>query len=179
MTSLIDIMGLPQGEKVDLMNQKYDHWFRWHDSEQTEVDSTGDQNDFTHGYAYLRFVSDDFLAEDRTEAINKPDAGWYIDVRDSAGFVFVFTYYGTGTLAEEAARAAYARFEKAYESWENDRQVEGCSCGQADKGAPGHDQFEHVDYPHHPGHLIDCPACEAKCHCTPDTTECVWSGHDA
>lgn len=36
----------------------------------------------------------------------------------------------------------------------------------------------HVPYPHEPGRLYDCPACEAKCHCKPDETECIWSGHD-
>lgn len=34
----------------------------------------------------------------------------------------------------------------------------------------------HVDYPHEPGRLYDCPACEAACHCTPGTTECVFEG---
>jgi hypothetical protein len=36
---------------------------------------------------------------------------------------------------------------------------------------------EHADYPHEPGRLYDCQACEASCHCTADGTECVWSGH--
>ncbi|MEW9530621.1 hypothetical protein [Microbispora sp. NPDC049125] len=57
----------------------------------------------------------------------------------------------------------------------------------------------HVDYPHQPGRLPDCPACEAECHCGEDhdescvagpfahpmndgklyhTTRCVWPGHD-
>ena len=31
---------------------------------------------------------------------------------------------------------------------------------------------KHVDYPHFPGTLYDCPACEARCHCT-DATPCV------
>lgn len=40
----------------------------------------------------------------------------------------------------------------------------------------------HSDYPHNPGYLPDCPACEAVCHCGPGVadgreTECVWSGH--
>lgn len=36
----------------------------------------------------------------------------------------------------------------------------------------------HVNYPHEPGRLYDCPACEAQCHCDadPGTTECVYSG---
>ncbi|MFE6739848.1 hypothetical protein [Streptomyces tubercidicus] len=56
------------------------------------------------------------------------------------------------------------------------------------------DQEEHVDYPHEPGRLLDCPACESRCHCGEahdgscthpmgdgklhHTTECVWPGHE-
>ena len=34
----------------------------------------------------------------------------------------------------------------------------------------------HVDYPHEPGRLYDCPACEAQCHCgdLSRTTPCVY-----
>lgn len=55
--------------------------------------------------------------------------------------------------------------------------------------------MEHVDYPHEPGYLYDCLACEAECHCgeTHDetcthpmndgklyhTTQCVYSGDHA
>jgi hypothetical protein len=38
------------------------------------------------------------------------------------------------------------------------------------------DEPEHVDYPHEPGRLHGCPACEFRCHCTPDTAECVFDG---
>jgi hypothetical protein len=34
----------------------------------------------------------------------------------------------------------------------------------------------HVDYPHEPGRLHDCPACEVACHCTPGDAECVFEG---
>jgi hypothetical protein len=34
----------------------------------------------------------------------------------------------------------------------------------------------HADYPHEPGRLYGCPACEAACHCTPGDAECVYSG---
>jgi hypothetical protein len=39
-------------------------------------------------------------------------------------------------------------------------------------------EVKHADYPHHAGKLYDCPACEARCHCTgdPADTECVFSG---
>lgn len=45
---------------------------------------------------------------------------------------------------------------------------------------PGADQATtHVDYPHLPGRLPDCPACQAHCHCTPGDAECVYDGsHD-
>lgn len=40
---------------------------------------------------------------------------------------------------------------------------------------------KHVDYPHEPGRLYDCPACEARCHCTAavtrgEETECIFEG---
>ena len=35
----------------------------------------------------------------------------------------------------------------------------------------------HNEYPHEPGYLYDCEACESSCHCTPGNAECVWSGH--
>lgn len=34
----------------------------------------------------------------------------------------------------------------------------------------------HVTYPHEPGYLVDCPRCEAGCHCTPGHAECVFEG---
>ena len=38
----------------------------------------------------------------------------------------------------------------------------------------------HADYPHEPGRLHGCPACEARCHCTPGDAQCVYDGpHDA
>lgn len=36
--------------------------------------------------------------------------------------------------------------------------------------------MEHVEYPHVSGYLIDCPACEARCHCRPGYAECVFEG---
>ena len=38
------------------------------------------------------------------------------------------------------------------------------------------DEPAHADYPHEPGRLYGCPACEAACHCTPGDAECVYSG---
>lgn len=33
--------------------------------------------------------------------------------------------------------------------------------------------YVHADYPHEPGRLYDCPACEAVCHCAPGTAPCI------
>lgn len=41
------------------------------------------------------------------------------------------------------------------------------------------DALQHADYPHEPGTLYDCAACEARCHCTPDDAECIYSGTHA
>jgi|SRR5215469_2873528 len=39
-----------------------------------------------------------------------------------------------------------------------------------------HTDTSHVEYPHEPGRLHDCPGCEARCHCTAGHTECVFEG---
>lgn len=49
---------------------------------------------------------------------------------------------------------------------------QSCGCG----GTEQHGEPAHADYPHEPGRLYDCPACEAKCHCTPGYTQCVFTG---
>lgn len=46
-----------------------------------------------------------------------------------------------------------------------------------------HDEATHSDYPHWPGYLIGCHACDGSCHCGPEVeagevTQCVWEGHD-
>jgi hypothetical protein len=37
-------------------------------------------------------------------------------------------------------------------------------------------ELAHADYPHEPGRLYDCPACEDHCHCKPGETECIFEG---
>ena len=32
----------------------------------------------------------------------------------------------------------------------------------------------HISYPHHPGEIYDCPACESQCFCEPGMSECVY-----
>jgi hypothetical protein len=41
---------------------------------------------------------------------------------------------------------------------------------------PDGEPIRHVSYPHLPGRLYDCPACEARCHCTPGDAECIYAG---
>lgn len=55
--------------------------------------------------------------------------------------------------------------------------------GEAGSQESGHylyhdhdDDIPHVDYPHWPGYLHDCPACEARCFCTAGNLECVFEG---
>lgn len=37
--------------------------------------------------------------------------------------------------------------------------------------------MKHRTYPHNDGYLYDCPACEARCHCTPGNAPCVFDGY--
>jgi len=39
--------------------------------------------------------------------------------------------------------------------------------------------MRHADFPHEPGRLYGCGACEAACHCAPGASECVFSGDHA
>ncbi len=36
-----------------------------------------------------------------------------------------------------------------------------------------YDYYIHAEYPHHPGQLHNCPACEAVCHCN-NAGDCVY-----
>jgi hypothetical protein len=45
-----------------------------------------------------------------------------------------------------------------------------------DPGPGAEQDTAHADYPHLPGRLADCPACQARCHCTPGDAECVYDG---
>lgn len=37
-------------------------------------------------------------------------------------------------------------------------------------------ELTHANYPHDPGRLYDCVACESACHCVAGETECVYDG---
>jgi hypothetical protein len=54
--------------------------------------------------------------------IDNVEAGWYVVRRDDNGLVWAMTY-GTGTLAEEGARADYAEAEAVSLAW--DRAEDG------------------------------------------------------
>lgn len=51
-----------------------------------------------------------------------------------------------------------------------------CGCDRNAGWAVARRDIPHADYPHEPGRLYDCAACESQCFCTPGTTECVYSG---
>lgn len=71
-----------------------------------------------------------------------------------------------------------------HEDWPTD----GDGCGSIHGPTPGYDgdhdlgqaytvtRVDHADYPHWPGYLPDCPACEARCHCDGESAECVYPG---
>jgi hypothetical protein len=51
-------------------------------------------------------------------------------------------------------------------------------CGLFGEPTGNAEQVEHVDYPHSPGALYDCPACEAECFCA-DGVQCVHCALEA
>lgn len=51
-------------------------------------------------------------------------------------------------------------------------------CGIWGKATNSTEPVEHADYPHTPGTLYDCPACEAECFCA-DGFPCVHCARDA
>lgn len=48
-------------------------------------------------------------------------------------------------------------------------EMSDCETGQEE-------EIPHADYPHEPGRLYDCEACESRCHCTgyPGHVKCVF-----
>jgi|SoimicMinimDraft_10_1059738.scaffolds.fasta_scaffold00002_21 hypothetical protein len=34
--------------------------------------------------------------------------------------------------------------------------------------------MSHINYPHEPGYLYDCQACESKCNCAAGRAQCVY-----
>jgi hypothetical protein len=59
--------------------------------------------------------------------------------------------------------------------------VPGTSLDVRQGWRDGHDwagpgSHAHSAYPHEPGRLPGCKTCQARCHCTPGTAECVFVG---
>lgn len=65
-----------------------------------------------------------------------------------------------------------ARFD-ALEDYEQDDVMDHWESGYYSAEWPGH---VHNEYPHEPGYLMDCIACESRCHCAPNQAECVFDG---
>lgn len=91
------------------------------------------------------------------------DAGWigippgsYLLYSNDRGYV-----WSSVAMSAAQARQEFDRIDVLYDEWS--------------------ERIEHVASPdHHPGYLHDCAACEARCHCTPGSAECVYGGeHDA
>lgn len=97
------------------------------------------------------FLTSDVLNENDGPVYSVRVASDSGDVRTAGNFA---QHSGYRTLAE-AERIA--------------RALAGADERDAASGA-------HVDYPHHPGYLFDCPACESSCHCSAGNAECVFEG---
>lgn len=83
--------------------------------------------------------------------------------------------------------------EHRHGSWAEDWRTNADGTGVVYADTPGSDSphdlglayvvslVTHVASPdHHPGYLYGCGACEARCHCTPGSSQCVYGGeHDA
>lgn len=94
-------------QRADLLPDKYDGFFRYHDSEMTLVLEDGDVES-PYGHFTLREVTLESIATvPMGFGYDLVEPGWYIDVRNSDGLIWVFDYRGTGTFPEENARAAF------------------------------------------------------------------------
>lgn len=110
-------------ENGELCSHRVDSFFRYHDSELTEIAECGEV-DCPLGHATLRQVDSGDIAAyvsthgDPWASVGENlSPGWYIDVRDDSGMVWAFSYRGDGTMAEERARADFVTFERAYHKW--------------------------------------------------------------
>ena len=57
-------------------------------------------------------TTDAVFGDDWEDEYILPESGWYIVTEDSQGFVHLYRHSG-----ENAAKAAYARFEREYSTW--------------------------------------------------------------
>jgi hypothetical protein len=92
--------------------------------------------------------------------------------------------YGVSDLTDVASALDWEA-EQVIAGWNDDgtriaSHVIAAMHGAADEWERTHSRAdtgpgepEHADYPHMPGCLYDCPACEATCHCPDDGVQCV------
>lgn len=120
-------------ENGELMPSHADDFFRYHDTEATEVESDGDQNAGPLGYFTLRRIERDHIAayvafygDPWASVTSHIVPGWYIDARGYNGAVWAFYYGGhcpehddlcTDTHSEERARKDYAEGVRVNTEW--------------------------------------------------------------
>lgn len=96
---------------------------------------------------------------------------------------------GGGSYSDECTiMESYGNPSYDYSVDPDDHRVTARGVGYIGADTPGYDgdhdlgliyrvsAVRHADYPHLPGYLSDCRACEAMCHCVPDSAECVYMG---
>lgn len=94
------------------------------------------------------------------------------------GHIMTDAEYIGGSLADDILETPgdYVTLTSFYscESWECTR--EDCPGDHVEGWAIACKPLTHVDYPHEPGRLYDCPACESECHCSgkDGETDCVY-----
>jgi hypothetical protein len=96
--------------------QPYDFFFKWVDADWW-TDDTGNV-ECPLGYVVLLEV-DQALITEYMEANHDdfyPEPGWYVTRLMDNGLIWAHTY-GTGTLAEEGARADFLEAHEAYCKW--------------------------------------------------------------
>jgi hypothetical protein len=80
-----------------------------------------------------------------------------------------------GDMTPEERRAATERaLDKFQAELTASAPAIGAILDAADRGEL--DGPPHADYPHEPGRLYDCPACESRCNCTAGYTQCIYRG---
>ena len=98
--------------------QPYDDFFKWVDADWW-ADDTGNV-ECPLGYVVLLEVDQSLIEEYMTSTGDTsfyPEQGWYVTRLMDNGLIWAHTY-GTGTLAEEGARADFAEAHRAYCEWD-------------------------------------------------------------
>lgn len=119
-------------ENGELMSGRADGFFRYHDSESTFIEETGDVESII-GHATLRKVERDDIAAYASEhgdpwitERRNFEPGWYVDVRGEDGTIWAFHYACDEDKvtpcvgAELAARKDFAEAQRVYSNWLDD-----------------------------------------------------------